>query len=135
MILAGTNDIAGNTGPMTLEEIEGNLMSMAELAKANHIKVVLASVMPVTDAIRPADRAPPAGEDQALNAWIKDYASKTGAVYLDYYSAMVDDKGMLKTELTYDGLHPNNAGYELIEPIAQKAIDAATASKLLARVS
>lgn len=125
VILAGTNDIAGNTGPMTLEEIEGNLMSMAELAKANGIKVVFSSVMPVTDAIRPqTDRRPP-DTIRALNTWIKDYASKTGAGYIDYHSAMVDDKGMLKTELTYDGLHPNDAGYVLIEPLAQKAIDAA----------
>jgi lysophospholipase L1-like esterase len=125
VILAGTNDIAGNTGPMTLEEIEGNLMSMAELAKANGIKVVLASVMPVTDAIRPQTERRPPEKIRALNAWLKDYASKTRAVYLDYYSAMVDDKGMLKTELTYDGLHPNDAGYVVIEPLAQKAIDAA----------
>jgi lysophospholipase L1-like esterase len=125
VILAGTNDIAGNTGPMTLEEIEGNLMSMAELAKANGIKVVLASVMPVTDAIRPQTARRPPEKIRALNTWLKDYASKAGAVYLDYYSAMVDDKGMLRTELTYDGLHPNDAGYELIAPLAQKAIDRA----------
>ena len=125
VILAGTNDIAGNTGPMTLEEIEGNMTSMAELAKANGIKVVLASVMPVTDAIRPQTERRPPEKIRALNAWLKDYASKTRAVYLDYYSAMVDGKGMLKTELTYDGLHPNDAGYVLIEPLAQKAIDAA----------
>ena len=125
VILAGTNDIAGNTGPMTLEEIEGNLMSMAELAKANGIKVVLASVMPVTDAIRPQTERRPPEKIRSLNAWLKDYAAKTGAIYLDYYSAMVDEKGMLKTELTYDGLHPNDAGYEVIAPLAQKAIDRA----------
>jgi lysophospholipase L1-like esterase len=125
VILAGTNDIAGNTGPATLEEIEGNLMSMAELAKANGIKVVLSSVMPVTDAIKPQTERRPPEKIKALNEWIRNYAAKTHAVYLDYYSVMVDDKGMLKTELTYDGLHPNDAGYALIEPIAQKAIDAA----------
>ena len=125
VILAGTNDIAGNTGAMSLEDIQGNLTSMAELAKANGIKVVLSSVMPVTDAIRPQTGRRPPEKIVALNKWIKDYAAKTGAVYLDYYSAMADDKGMLKTELTYDGLHPNNAGYELIEPLAQKAIDTA----------
>jgi lysophospholipase L1-like esterase len=125
VILAGTNDISGNTGPTTLEEIEGNLMSMAELAKANGIKVVLSSVMPVTDAIKPQTERRPPAKITALNAWIKDYAAKTGAIYLDYYSAMVNGEGMLKTELTYDGLHPNDAGYQLIEPIAQKAIDAA----------
>jgi lysophospholipase L1-like esterase len=125
VILAGTNDISGNTGPATLEEIEGNLTSMAELAKANGIKVVLSSVMPVTDAIKPQTERRPPEKIKALNEWIRNYAAKIHAVYLDYYSAMVDDKGMLKTELTYDGLHPNDAGYALIEPIAQKAIDAA----------
>lgn len=125
VILAGTNDIAGNTGAMSLEEIEGNLMSMAELAKANGIKVVLASVMPVTDAIRSQTERRPPEKIRTLNTWIKDYAAKTGAIYLDYYSAMVDDKGMLKTELTYDGLHPNDAGYDVIQPLAQKAIDRA----------
>lgn len=125
VILAGTNDIAGNTGPSALEDIQGNLMSMAELAKVNGIKVILASVMPVTDAIRPQLARRPPEKILALNTWIKDYAKKTGAVYLDYYSAMVDNSGMLKTELTYDGLHPNDAGYQLIEPLAQKAIDAA----------
>jgi lysophospholipase L1-like esterase len=98
---------------------------MSELAKANGIKVVLSSVMPVTDAIRPQTGRRPPEKILALNKWIKDYAAQTGAVYLDYYSAMVDDKGMLKTELTYDGLHPNDAGYEVIEPLAQKAIDSA----------
>ena len=98
---------------------------MAELAKVNDIKVVFSSVMPVTDAIKPQTERRPPEKIKALNAWIKDYAARTGAVYLDYYSAMVDDKGVLKTELTYDGLHPNDAGYQLIEPIAQKAIDSA----------
>lgn len=125
VILAGTNDIAGNTGPVSLDEIQGNLMSMAELAKANGIKVVFASVMPVTDAIRPQTARRPPEKILALNKWIKDYAAKSGAVYLDYFSAMADGKGNLKTELTYDGLHPNDAGYELIAPLAQKAIDSA----------
>lgn len=123
VILAGTNDIAGNTGPATLEEIQGNLASMAELAKANGIKVILASVMPVSDAIRPQTGRRPPGKIVALNKWIKEYAAKNGAIYLDYYSAMADKDGNLKTELTYDGLHPNDAGYDLILPIAQKAID------------
>ena len=125
VILAGTNDIAGNTGPMTLEQIQGNIQSMAELARANDVKVVLASVMPVTDALKPQTQRRPPEQIRALNEWIKSYADRTGAVYLDYHSAMADEKGMLKTELTYDGLHPNDAGYELIEPLAQKAIDAA----------
>src|SRR5215469_4874669 len=125
VILAGTNDIAGNTGPMTLEAIEGNLASMAELAKANGIRVVMASVMPVCDYIRPQTARRPPEKIRALNSWIKDYSAKNGLVYLDYYTAMLDDQQMLKKELTYDGLHPNDAGYELIGPLAEKAISAA----------
>ena len=124
VILAGTNDIAGNTGPMTLEAIEDNLTSMAELAKANGIRVVLASVMPVCDYIRPQTQQRPPEKIVALNAWIKDYCAKTGCVYLDYYSAMLDDKQMFRQELTYDGLHPNATGYEVMAPLAEKAIAA-----------
>lgn len=122
VILAGTNDIAGNTGPMTVEEIEGNLQSMAELAKANGIKVVLASVLPVSDYIRPQIQRRPPDKIKQLNTWIRDYAAKNGHVYLDYYSAMLDDKTLLKQELTYDGLHPNDAGYQIMGPLAEKAI-------------
>ncbi len=125
VILAGTNDLAGNTGPQTLDAIEGNLQSMAELAKANHIRIVLASVMPVCDYIKPQTQQRPPQKILALNAWIKDYCAKNGCVYLDYYSAMADESGMFKRELTYDGLHPNNAGYEVMAPLAQKAIDEA----------
>ena len=122
VILAGTNDIAGNTGPMTLEEIEGNLQSMAELAKANGIRVVLSSVMPVSDYIRPQTGRRPPEKIIALNNWIRQYAAANGHVYLDYYSAMLDDQKLFKKELTYDGLHPNEAGYELMGPLAEKAI-------------
>jgi lysophospholipase L1-like esterase len=125
VILAGTNDIAGNTGPMTLEMIADNLMSMAELAEAHGISVVLASVMPVCDYIRPqTDRRPPE-KIRALNAWIKAYAEKNGHIYLDYYSALIDGQQMFKKELTYDGLHPNDAGYEVMGPLAEKAIEEA----------
>jgi len=127
VILAGTNDIAGNTGPMTLEDIEGNFISMVELSKVNGIRVVMASVMPVCDYIKPQTERRPPAQIIALNAWIKDYAARNGAVYLDYYSAMLDDKQMLKQELTYDGLHPNEAGYEVMGPLAEKAIAAALA--------
>jgi lysophospholipase L1-like esterase len=125
VILAGTNDIAGNTGPMTLEEIEGNLMSMTELAQANGIRVVLSSVMPVCDYIKPQTERRPPEKIRALNEWIKTYAAKKKLVYLDYYTALVDENQMFRKELTYDGLHPNDAGYERIEPLAQKAVDAA----------
>ena len=125
VILAGTNDIAGNTGPETLDIIEGNLESMAQLAKANNIRLVVASVMPVCDYIRPQTARRPPEKIVALNTWIKDYCARNGAVYLDYYAAMVDSSGMLKRELTYDGLHPNNAGYEVMAPLAQQAIDQA----------
>jgi lysophospholipase L1-like esterase len=125
VILAGTNDIAGNTGPATLESIEDNLMSMAELAKVNGIKVVFSSVMPVCDYIRPQTARRPPDKIRALNAWIRDYAAKNGHGYLDCYSVMLDDTQMLKREITDDGLHPNDAGYELIGPLAEKAIAAA----------
>ena len=125
VILAGTNDIAGNTGPATLKMIEDNLASMAELAKANGIRVVLASVMPVCDYIRPQTPRRPPEKITSLNAWIKDYASRNHYVYLDYYNAMLDDRGMLKKEITVDGLHPNDDGYALIAPLAEKAIASA----------
>ena len=125
VILAGTNDIAGNTGPATLEEIEGNLTSMAELAKANGIKVVLSSVMPVSDDIRPQTTRRPPEKILALNEWMKRYCEKNDVVYLDYYSALLDDKKMLKKELTVDGLHPNAEGYAVMGPLAQRAINEA----------
>lgn len=129
VILAGTNDIAGNTGPETLEDIEGNLASMAQLAQANGIRVVLASVMPVCDYIQPQTERRPPQKILALNAWIKTYSTANGAIYLDYYSAMVDPNGMLKRELTFDCLHPNDAGYEVMGPLASKAITNALSTK------
>ncbi len=125
VILAGTNDIAGNTGPMTLEAVEDNLTSMAELARANNIRVVLASLLPVCDYIKPQTERRAPAKIIALNAWMKDYASKNGLVYLDYYAAMIDDAQMFRKELTYDGLHPNAAGYDVMAPLAEKAIAAA----------
>jgi lysophospholipase L1-like esterase len=121
VILAGTNDIAGNTGPSTLEMIEDNLASMAELAKANGIQVVLSSVLPAYDyPWRPGLQ--PAPKIVALNAWMKDYAATHGAVYLDYHSAMVDERQGLRSDLSGDGVHPNEAGYRAMVPLAERAI-------------
>jgi lysophospholipase L1-like esterase len=121
VILAGTNDVAGNTGPATPEMIEDNLMSMVDLARANGIKVVLASILPASDyAWKPG--LEPGPKIVALNAWIKDYAAKNGMVYLDYYSALVNDQMGMKKELSGDGVHPNKAGYAIMEPLAEKAI-------------
>lgn len=128
VILAGTNDIAGNTGPTTLEAIQDNLASMAELATANNIRVVFASVLPVSDyemrdgkQIVQTVRRPPA-QILALNKWLKDYAAAHHHGYLDYFSTMVDDKGFLKDELSDDGLHPNTQGYIVMAPLAEAAI-------------
>ena len=124
VILAGTNDIAGNTGPATLDMIEDNLRSMAELARANGIRVVLASVLPVSDyPWQPGLH--PAGKVRELNAWMRSYARDTGAVYLDYHGAMGNADGGLDAELAADGVHPTPAGYALMAPLAQRAIDEA----------
>jgi len=121
VILAGTNDIAGNTGPSTLEMIEDNLAGMSEMARANGIQVVLCSVLPVFDyPWRPG--LEPAPKIVALNAWIKSYAARVGAVYLDYHSAMADERQGLRADLTTDGVHPNEAGYRLMAPLAERAI-------------
>lgn len=125
VILAGTNDIAGNTGPETLEEIEGYLESMAQLAQANGIGVVLSSVMPVCDYIKTQTERRPPDKIIALNEWIKSYCRRSGSIYLDYYSAMLDENKMLRKELTHDGLHPNAAGYQIMTPLALKAIQTA----------
>lgn len=121
VILAGINDIAENTGPMTLEQTFGNIVSMAELAKANNIHVVISSVLPAFDfpwhpGLAPADKV------IKLNAMLKDYAGKNGAVYLDYFSAMADERNGLPKLLSGDGIHPNLAGYKIMEPLAEKAI-------------
>ncbi|MCX2740258.1 SGNH/GDSL hydrolase family protein [Pontibacter anaerobius] len=128
VILAGINDIAGNTGPSTVEMIEDNLISMAQLAKANGIKVVLSSVLPALDfSWRPGME--PAPKVIALNKMIKRYADENGLVYLDYFSAMADAQQGLKSEYTYDGVHPNKAGYEVMAPLAEAAIAKAMKQK------
>jgi len=132
VILAGTNDIAGNTGPMTDEQIEGNLASMAELATANGIRVIFSSILPVSEYhVRPGDTAPPQTTRRpmaritAINAWMRDYAAAHGHVYLDYVPATTDAKGLLRAELSEDDLHPNAAGYAVMAPLAEAAIQAA----------
>ncbi|HWP52541.1 MAG TPA: SGNH/GDSL hydrolase family protein [Pyrinomonadaceae bacterium] len=135
VILAGTNDLSGNTGPTTLEAIQDNLVSMAELAKSNSIRVVLASILPVSDyeqrdgkPIVQTVRRPPE-KIKALNDWMRSYAAKNNLTYLDYYSAMMDEKGFLKDELSEDGLHPNTKGYAVMAPLAEAAIAAALKKK------
>jgi lysophospholipase L1-like esterase len=121
VILAGTNDIAGNTGPSTLEMIEDNLMAMTEIAKQHHIRVVLSSVLPAFDyPWKPGLN--PAPKIIALNAWMKRYASDAGETYLDYHSAMTDVRGGLPADLSRDGVHPTEAGYRIMAPLAEAAI-------------
>ncbi len=128
VILAGINDIAGNTGPMTLEQTFGNIVSMAELARANKIRVVLCSVLPAFDfPWRPG--LSPAGKVVTLNSMLKAYATKNNLVYVDYFAAMADDRNGLKAELTYDGVHPTLAGYKVMAPLVEKGIAAALKRK------
>ena len=128
VVLAGTNDIAGVTGRTLNEDIEANYASMSELARAHGIRMVFASVLPVHNythnaeesfALRPRERI------LALNQWLKDYCAKNGLVYLDYFSALVDEGGMLKRALADDGVHPTDAGYKIMASLAEKAIEKA----------
>jgi lysophospholipase L1-like esterase len=155
VVLAATNDIAHNTGPETFEMVEENIMAMTELAQHHNIKVLLCSVTPISDYPALAAQAQQAANPQAqagrggagggrggfarprqtdqrppadilkLNAWMKDYAAKVGAVYVDYFSAMVDDKGWLKDGISADGLHPTADGYRIMTPIVEAAIEKA----------
>jgi lysophospholipase L1-like esterase len=129
VILAGTNDIAGNTGTMMLEDTARNLTSMVELAKANNIRVVLSSVLPVNDRVRNKEgvlfvqtKSRPNEKITAMNDWLKKYSAENDLIYLDYYSATVDEKKTLKDGLSYDGLHPNADGYKVMRQAAEKAI-------------
>jgi len=125
VILAGTNDIAGNTGPMRNEDIAANLASLAELARLHGIQVVFASILPVhnyTDRAKDFFAQRPMARILALNEWLKGFCAGSGEVYLDYFSALVDDKGLLKKDLADDGLHPNAAGYKIMAPLAEAAI-------------
>jgi acyl-CoA thioesterase I len=128
VILAGTNDIAGNTGKISNDDIEANYASFAELARAHGIKVIFSSILPVHNytpesqdffAQRPMERV------LALNRWLKDYCAANDLIYLDYFSALADDKGLLKRDMAQDGLHPNKAGFAIMAPLAEKAIERA----------
>jgi lysophospholipase L1-like esterase len=128
VILGGTNDIAGNTGPSSVAMISDNLRSMTEIAKANRIRVVLASVLPVFDypwkrGITPSDTI------LKLNRWMKAYADSVGATYLDFHTPMADARGGLRSDLTRDGVHPNDAGYRVMAPLAAAAIQSALKRK------
>jgi len=121
VIMAGINDIAGNTGPSTLEMIAGNIFSMAELAKANNIKVILCSVLPAYDfpwrtGLEPAEKV------VTLNKMIKKYADANGILYLDYYAALVDERKGMNAAYSGDGVHPNKTGYEAMAPLVEMAI-------------
>jgi len=148
VLLAGTNDIARNTGPSTPEMIEENIMAMTELAQRHGIKVLLCSITPVSDypyLAQQSGRAPaptpapgrggrgpmvrqrmtvgrPPADILKLNAWMKDYAKSVNAVYVDYFSALVDDKGWMKDGIANDGLHPNPEGYKIMAPLVSEAI-------------
>ncbi len=126
LILAGTNDIAGNTGSMTISMIEDNYTSIAELAQINRIQVIFASILPTHDyssAKQFEGRSP--AKIQALNDWLQHYCTEHHHIYLDYYNSMLDSQGMLRADLSDDGLHPNARGYAVMAPLAEAAIEQA----------
>jgi lysophospholipase L1-like esterase len=128
VILAGTNDIAGNSGPIRMEDIKANLANMAELARAHNIRVIFSTVMPVHNYTPESLRffsQRPMEKIRELNGWLKDYCAATGCTYLDYFSSLLDENGLLKKDLSADGLHPNAAGYAIMSPLAIAAVDKA----------
>ena len=125
LILAGTNDLAENTGPATLTQIEGNLESMAQLGRANHIAVVLCSLLPTVHYWWHPQVPNPASRIAALNQWLEAYAAKEHYVYVNYYARMKDATGALRHDLSPDGVHPSPAGYAVMAPLAQTGIDQA----------
>jgi lysophospholipase L1-like esterase len=125
VILAGTNDIAGNTGPTRIEDVEANYTSLAELARASGVAVIFSSVLPIHNYTPEAqDFFSQRSTEKILelNRWLKAYCATHGCIYLDYFSALVDKNGMLGKDLARDGLHPNKAGYTLMAPLAEEAI-------------
>ena len=122
VLLAGANDIAGNTGPSTLEMILNNIISITELSKANQIEVILCSLLPAYDFPWKTGSFP-AEKMETFNTMLKKYADANEILYLDYYSAMVDERKGLKAAYADDGVHPNKAGYEVMGPIVEKGIE------------
>ena len=127
VLLAGTNDIAGNTGPMSDEDVEQNIAAIAELSAANGVKVVLAGILPISDYHQKPDQVPqvirrPMSRIAAINAWMTQYAAAHGHVFLDYAPGISDARGMLKAEFSEDDLHPNALGYAQMAPLAETAI-------------
>ncbi|MFK2893707.1 SGNH/GDSL hydrolase family protein [Dyella flagellata] len=127
-ILAGTNDIAGNTGPTSIEAIENNIQSMVELARAQHIRVILASITPVArypwqPSVQPVETV------RKLNDWMKTYAKQNGLTYVDYFDALDDGHGGFVAKLAIDGVHPNPAGYAVMDKLAKQAIKEALSSQ------
>jgi len=128
VILAGTNDIAGNTGPMRLEDIEADCASLADIAGASRIRVIFSSVLPIhnyTDRAKDFFAQRSLEKIRALNTWLQNYCDTGACLYLDYFSHMVDASGLLQKDLAADGLHPNEAGHKIMAPLAQAAIDKA----------
>jgi lysophospholipase L1-like esterase len=128
VILAGSNDVASLTSPITQQMSAENITSMVELAKANNIRVVLASLTPVCDCFSKQTILRPQGKIIGMNGWLKDYAKESGSVYLDYYAALADGRN-LRQELTQDGFLPNSAGYEVMASLAEQAIAKAIAAR------
>jgi lysophospholipase L1-like esterase len=129
VILAGTNDLGGVNGPETIPEIEGYLTSMAELAHANSIKIVLCSILPVNDYVKPRTNSRHPADIVQINSWMKEFCARTGCAYVDYHSHMLDNRGALSKDLSVDGLHPNEAGYAIMQPLVERGIQEALASK------
>lgn len=121
-ILAGTNDVAGNTGPTTAQDYKNNIVAMTEIAKANNIKVILGSIPPAARFFWRPEVAPVARIAE-LNQWLRDYAKTSGAEFVDYYAGLAGKNGELRPELANDGVHPNKSGYAIMRPLAQAAID------------
>lgn len=124
VILAGTNDIAGNTGASSFKMITNNIKAMAQLAAANNIKVILSSVLPVYDyPWRPGLQ--PIEKIEEINRWLEEFASENGHIYLDYYSAMINEEKGLRTDLSEDGVHPNSKGYEVMKVLLKNTLEKA----------